>query len=390
MANSIINPSVEPLTHRERFRHLMHFEPVDRGIHWEFGYLAATMKRWHEEGLPQHLEDMGSVEAHFGVDPKVGIPINGGFIPPFEGEDEVIEVRENSRVVKSPDGMIKEIQKEGETTTIPHYIKMPIANRDDWLRFKERLDPTHPDRWKTDWKKIGEELNKSDKPVGINLGSYFGTVRDWIGFENIALMCYDDRPLLEEIIATRTELQYTQIEAALEHCRPDYAGGWEDMCFRNGPIISPTMFRDLVLPHLRRVCNLLKGHGCDIIWTDCDGNINDLVPIWLEAGVNCMFPIEVQGGSDPVELREKYGKKILLVGGLAKYEFSKGKREIIAEFKRVEKVVAEGGYIPHGDHRIPEDVPYENYKYYVREKLVMLGWPKNEIEAISGLEAGGA
>jgi uroporphyrinogen decarboxylase len=99
-----------------------------------------------------------------------------------------------------------------------------------------------------------------------------------------------------------------------------------------------------------------------------------------------MFPIEVQAGSDPVALREKYGKRILLAGGLAKYQFAFGKKEILAELKRVEKVVEEGGYIPHGDHRIPDDVPYNNYRYYIREKLVMLGWPKEEIEAIEPLQ----
>ncbi|MFC1671843.1 uroporphyrinogen decarboxylase family protein, partial [Planctomycetota bacterium] len=271
-------------------------------------------------------------------------------------------------------------------TTIPHYLKMPIENRDDWKRFKDQLDPRDPERWRTDWEKIGPELNASDKPVSINFGSYFGIPRNWIGFENIAIMCYDDRPLVEEIVATLAEIYYTQIEEALKHCKVDYAHGWEDICFRNGPIISPTMYREIVLPHQKKVCDLLRANGCDVIFTDCDGNINDLVPLWLEAGMNCMFPIEVQSESDPVELRRKYGKQILLRGGLAKYEFAKGKKETLAELKRVEKVVEEGGFIPHGDHRIPDDVSYENYKYYIKEKLNMLGWKKEDINAIEPLQ----
>jgi uroporphyrinogen decarboxylase len=386
VSDNIIDPGAGPLTHRERFQRVMHYQPVDRIVHWEFGYLPETIQRWHKEGLPEHLNTHGEIERYFGVDSANVAPTRMGLNPGFSGQDEVIEDRGTSKIVREPNGTIKEVQGEGRTT-IPHYLKMPIEDRDDWKRFKERLDPRDPERRNIDWEKIGPELDASDRPTRISLGSYFGTPRNWIGFENIALMCYDDRPLVEEIVATLAEIIYTQIEEALKHCKVDFAHGWEDICFRNGPIISPTMYREIVLPHQKRACDLLRANGCDVIYTDCDGDINGLVPLWLEAGMNCMFPIEVQSGSDPVQLRKKYGKQILLRGGLAKHEFAKGRKETLAELKRVEKVVEEGGFIPHGDHRIPDDVSYENYKYYIKEKLNMLGWKKEDIEAIEPLQS---
>ena len=368
------------MTHRERFRRLMHFQTVDRGIHWEFGYLQETIDRWHQEGLAPEInvsEGVGSVETYFGVDPHWFVPVHFGLIPGFSGETKVLEKREKSQIVQYADGMIAEVQTEG-VTTIPHYIKFPIANRDDWKRYKERLDPNHEAR-KYDWKGFGEKALRSDQPVGINLGSYFGVPRNWIGFENLAMMCYDDRDLVEEIVETLTELYLSQLSQALKECTVDFAGGWEDICFRNGPMISPQMFREIVGPRLKRVCDLLRQHGCDVIWTDCDGDVNLLIPVWLEAGLNCMFPLEVQGGSDPVPMREKYGKNILLRGGINKHQLSKGKKEIIDELKRVEKLVQDGGFIPGVDHRCAQDVSYENYKYYIREKLAMLGWRHDEI-----------
>jgi len=391
MSASIIQPNRAKLTHRERFQRLFHYQTVDRGIHWEFGYLGETIDRWRGEGLPARFtsdtwgEGPGSVEDYFGVDPVVNLPVNYGFVPPFEGEAKVLKVEGNRQTVQDPDGTIYEQNVDG-TKTIPHYIKMPIANRDDWKRFKERLNPDSPGRHNVDWKKLGEELQHSELPVFVNLGSYFGIPRDWIGFENIALMCYDDRELVEEIVETLTELYISQLSACLREVRVDLAWGWEDICFRNGPIISPKMFGEIVGPRLKRVCDLLRRHGCDVILTDCDGYVEPLVPVWLEAGLNCMFPLEVHSGSDPVMLREKYGKQILLRGGLEKYRFAKGKKEIIDELKRVEKLLEEGGYVPHGDHRIPEDVPYDNYRYYVREKLAMLGWPKEDVQAIEPLK----
>ena len=392
MKESIIKGTSTRLTHRERFRRQMHFQTVDRGVHWEFGYLQETIDRWHKEGLPAEItggEGAGSIESYFGVDPVAWAPTSTGLIPGFSGETKILKEGDGKRTIQSPDGTIAEVQTEGEAT-IPHYIKMAISNRDDWKRFKERLDPATPERV-CDWEKAGQELLRSDLPVWIGLGSYFGTPRNWIGFENLAIMCYDDRELVEEIVETIANLQYDQLEKALHYIEPDYAGGWEDICFRNGPMISPQMFREIVGPHLKRVCDLLRAHGCDVIWTDCDGDVNPLIPVWLECGLNCMFPLEVQGGSDPVAIRKKYGKQILLRGGVNKHTLSKTKKDILDELKRLEPIVNEGGFIPGVDHRTPQDVSYENYKYYISEKLALLGssnhdvahvWPLRKVESI--------
>ncbi len=384
MPESIIDPGMGEMTHRERFRRVMHFQKVDRVPHWEFGYLAETVQRWHAEGLPARLNDDWSIEAYFGVDPVAYVPFRDGLIPPFEGGYELIEERKDSRIERLPDGTVQEVQK-GDLKTIPHFIKMPIESRDDWRRFKERLDPEDPRRFETDYKALGRRLLRSDRPVGIGLGSYFGIPRNWIGFEKISLMVYDDRPLIEEIVDTLSEIYYRQIEEALRYVEVDFAAGWEDICFRSGPMVSPAMFREIVGPRLKRVCDLLREHGCDVIWTDCDGDITQLVPVWLDCGVNCMFPLEVHPGSDPVKYRRMYGRQILLRGGIAKYRLAGSRQDILDELKRVEHVVHEGGFIPHGDHRIPQDVSYDNYRYYVREKLAMLGWRDDEVAQIEPL-----
>ena len=384
MPDSIIDQSSPRLTHRQRFQRCMHFQSVDRVPHWEFGYLDDTIKRWHDEGMPAEYNDNPSVERYFGVDPMAGLPLATGLHPGFEGETVVIEERERTQVVQSPDGAVVEVGKEGQDT-IPHYIKFPIANRDDWQRYKERMDPDDPVRRQIDYAKLGRELLETDLPIHVDLGSFFGTPRNWIGFENIAIMCYDDRELVEEVVATMSDLHYSQLKEALRHCEADLAGGWEDICFRNGPIISPKMFSEICGPHIKRACDLLRQHGCDVIYTDCDGDVTALVPVWQECGMHGLFPLEVHPGSDPVKYRKMYGHDVQLRGGLAKYKFAGSKQDILTELKRVEKVVEDGAFIPHGDHRIPQDVSYENYKYYVREKLAMLGWRDEEVAEIEPL-----
>ncbi len=384
---SIVNPALAALTPRERFRRQMHYQPIDRGVHWEFRYVQETIERWHKEGLPTQIisntewESLDAVEAYFGVDEVVYAPVMVEVYPPFESGFKVLEKTEHSEIRQYADGTICE-EKTSGVKTIPHYIKFPISGRDDWQRYKERLDPAIPQRHQVDWKSLGRKLRHETRPVGVFFGSYFGWLRNWVGFENISLMVYDDRELVEEMVETITQLVQSQLEMALKEVQVDFAYGWEDICYCNGPIISPQMFSEIVIPRLKRVTSLLRQHGCDVIWTDCDGDIRKLVPLWLDAGLNCMFPLEVHPGSDPVQLRKQYGKQILLRGGLAKFEFTKTRRDILNELKRVEKVFEEGGYIPHADHNIPEDVPYDNYRYYVREKLAMMGWNKGDISAI--------
>ena len=375
-SKSIVDPKRLALTTRERFRRQMHFQSIDRGIHWEFGYLGETLERWHKEGLSNEIvpgEGAGSVEAYFGVDPVRHLPIGIGLQPGFPYEYEVLEKKADSEVRKYADGHIQE-EKTSGIRTIPHYIKFPIANRDDWKRYKERLDPASPER-RLDWKKIGRELLRCDLPVGIGLGSFFGIPRNWIGFENIAMMCYDDRDLVEEIVETLTQLYLSQLEQALRECQVDFALGWEDICFRNGPMISPQMFREIVGPRLKRVCDLLRRHGCDVILTDCDGDIRQLIPVWLECGVNCMFPIEIGNWADPVRFRKQYGRDLLMMGGFSKHILAESKGAIDAEVARLTPLVEDGGYIPFCDHRVPPNVPYENYLHYCR--TVRRVWGRN-------------
>ncbi len=101
----------------------------------------------------------------------------------------------------------------------------------------------------------------------------------------------------------------------------------------------------------------------------------DLVEPWLEAGVNTMFPLEVRGGSDPVVIRQRFGKAVRLLGGVDKTKLIEGKEAIRKEIARLEPLVADGGYIPHVDHRVPPDVTYENYLYYLKVKRDAFGIP---------------
>ncbi|HOX05386.1 MAG TPA: uroporphyrinogen decarboxylase family protein [Planctomycetota bacterium] len=407
------------MTSRERFLRCMHFQSVDRIPHWEFGYWDETIRRFQAEGLPAKYNDNWSVEEYFGCEHPTYVPLKLGTIN--TRKQVVVEERGNTKIVRDGLGTLQEVISQG-AGTIPHYLEFPVKDRASWQAFRDEfltldLDKrlpaanaeaakdaarslTTPEAQKSakagkqsaaadsagsGLPALGAKLLRSEVPVGVSIGSYLGWIRNWVGFENIALMFYDDPELVEEMVAHCSGITLKVLERALPHVSADFAAGWEDVCYNSGPICSPEMFNSIVMPHLRPVLKLLRTHGVDVIWTDCDGDITKLVPLWLEAGQNCMFPIEVRGGTDPVALRKQYGHDILLVGGFDKMALLKGKPAILAELKRLEPTVADGGFIPHVDHRVQADVGYDTYRYFVREKLAMCGWKKEDVEAIEPL-----
>ena len=364
------------MTHRERWLRTMHFQSVDHVPDEEFGYWENTLTLWHEQGLPREIDTLPKADLYFGFAPRGSVPVNPGLSPGFERQ--VLDDTGDYLLIRDEHGSTCQIHSSGQDT-IPHFLDFLLKGRDEWEReFKPKLDPDDPTRLPAPdtWEVLKQEYAHRDYPLGIGIGSLYGWIRDWMGFERAAMMVYDDPGLVEEIMETITRIVLRTIEWAAPQIQLDFGAGWEDMAFNAGPMISPADFERLMVPRYRRISDLLKKHGCDIVYTDCDGNINKLVPLWLDAGINCMFPVEVAAGTDPLPLRDTYGKRLLLLGGVNKRALIAGKDAIKHEIERIEPYVKEGGWIPHVDHRVPPDVTLENYRYYLALKRDAFGIPE--------------
>ena len=139
------------------------------------------------------------------------------------------------------------------------------------------------------------------------------------------------------------------------------------MAYKTGPFISPELFRKFMLPSYIRTCEFFRKHGIEVIAVDSDGNIETLIPLFLEAGVNVVHPLEVAAGMDAAKLRKQYGKHLSFWGNIDKRALTKGRKEIEAEvFSKVPQLIEKGGYVPFVDHHVPPDIPLENYFYYLR------------------------
>ena len=354
------------MTPGERWNNVFHFKPVDRIFNMEFGWWTDTLEKWHSEGLPSEINTIEKGDRFFGFDRTISVPVRLGLDPAFE--TKILEETEQYQIIQDSSGVIAKHFKSGKSS-IPHYIKFPIENRSDWERFKKRLDPNskrYPDRQQ--WEQFKMFVKNSEYPVIIGGGSLFGWIRNWMGFENCLMAFYDQPDLIEEIIEHLCNFILQVNARALSEIEIDAVGMWEDMAFKTQPMISPALFEKYLVPRYKRLSETYRKAGIDLIYIDCDGNINELVELWLDAGINIMFPLEINSGSDPVALRKKFGKRILLMGGVDKKALIEGPAAIDRELDRIREVVIEGGYIPHVDHRVPPDVSLKNYLYYLRKK----------------------
>ncbi len=365
------------MNQRQRFLNTMNYQPVDRCPIWDFGFWEETLPAWQEQGMPKdvHSDDF------FGMDiQNKAISANLGLLPAFESK--ILEDRGDTEVVQQSDGVIALQRKT--LKTIPHYINWTLKDRATWeTHYKHRLDPNTPGRLAANFADKCKAHADAARtwPLSIGAGSLFGKLRDWMGFENIALLVYDDPDLLEEMIRTMADLSVTMLERSLKLAKVngvtfDFASMWEDMCFNQGPIMGPKYVEKLMKPHYCRINELLRSYGCNFIVLDCDGKIDELIPIWLEAGVNVMFPLEIgTWGTDPVAYRKRFGKTMRIMGGFDKHILAKSKDAITKEVHRLAPLVEEGGFIPFCDHRVPLDVSLENYLHYIN--LAKQVWGKN-------------
>jgi len=146
----------------------------------------------------------------------------------------------------------------------------------------------------------------------------------------------------------------------------------EDMAMKSGPLLSPATYKEFIFPRLKRVIEFYKSNGTRYICIDTDGNPEALIPLLLDAGVDCLWPLERAAEQDPIRLRRKFGRSLRLWGAVDKRELAKGPAAIAAHLKAMRPLIEEGGFIPTVDHTVPPDVSWSDFQYYMEAKRLLL------------------
>jgi uroporphyrinogen decarboxylase len=344
---------------RERFLRTMHFEPVDRPYLLPQWVFPDTLRRWYHEGLPPDVH----FNTYFGFDRYEYVPLN--LSPLTTEKEEVLEEDAETKVVRDPLGGVRRVWKYRDLG-MPQWLEFPIKGREDWERFKTLLNPDSPCRYPQYWDDLKHTYRDRDYPLGVSAGSYYGWLRNWVGMEHLAVLYYDDPELVREMTDYIADFVLQVISRAVEEVDLDFAGFWEDMAMKTGSLISPQLFREFMLPNYKKLTAYLREHGIDVFLVDCDGNTDELIPLWLEGGVNGIYPIEVAAGCDALGYRRRYGQELILIGGIDKRALSKDLAAVRHEVMgKVPELVAGSGYVPFVDHAVPPDVSFRNFCYYL-------------------------
>lgn len=348
---------------RRRFIDTLKFKPVDRIPLVEWPIREATMREWVKQGYPGQI----SPAEFFGMDTIwIHAPFNIRMLPLFDGK--IIEEDENYKIWIDELGATRKDFKNDENPgfVTRSWLRHPVEDKSDFVKMKKRYNPDNPGRFPGDFEKKASLLNEAPSPVITSVPFLFWTGRDWLGFENLCMAFHDKPALLHEMFEFITEFAIGTLKKAAGHLKIDIIELEEDMAYKGAPMISPAMFREFMLPHYKRFVDFAKSIGVDIVMVDCDGYPGDLIPLWIEAGIDAMSPCEVAAGVDVVKTRKEY-PGFGLLGGIDKRELAKGRSEIYDEvMSKVPYMIDKGGYIPHVDHAVPFDVPVRNFAYYRR------------------------
>jgi len=230
---------------RERFHATFEFGKPDRVFLMSQWVMEDTRRRWLREGMPWDVH----FNSYFGFDRMERLPINLGLFPP--PVTKVVEQAAEWCIVEDELGGRYKRWSDRDIG-MPQWIRFPVRDRASWEKLKERLDPEARNRYPEYWDYIKACYRQRDFPIGINGGSYYGWIRDWVGMENLAFWYYDQPDLVHDMVEYVADFILKWTDRALTDIPDiDAAFIWEDMCMKTGPLISPVLFREF---HFKPTC----------------------------------------------------------------------------------------------------------------------------------------
>ena len=345
----------------------------------EFGYYS--LDAWKTQGMPQDVPR----DELFDFDPPGDFGLGNlgwceaAFVPAFDVK--IIEDRGDTEIEQDFAGRHVLYFKGRRSGFMPEYVRHPVTDMKSWEEnVRWRLDPAAPGRFDYLPAQMAKARAAAAEGRIITQGVIGGYMylRSLIGPEDLLYAFYDQPDLIHACMRTWLELTDAVVARHQAHVTLDEFFLAEDICYNHGPLISPDMMREFLLPYYQQAIANLRQRQIDksrhlFIQIDTDGDCRPTIPIYREGiGMDVMSPFEVASGCDVVTIARQY-PDLVMRGGIDKRELARGRRAIDAMVTRILPVMrARGGYIPCCDHGVPAEVPYADYLYY-RRRCVELG-----------------
>lgn len=348
---------------RERITRIINHQPVDRvGVFESFWW--ETVHEWHEQGLPVDAD----IEEFLDLDAGMY-----WFDQSFMLPRAVIEEDEDSRIVVDEWGT-RQIEFKNRQTT-PGHIGVSVESQAQWEdEYKPRLIY---DSARINWEELSQRyqlLHKRGKYTMLSVLDPFECTWHKVGPEQQLMLMVIDPDWLRDMFDADTRL----LEAAFEEiCEkglvPDALWIFGDIAYTSGMLFSPQMYKELLFPFHKRLCDLAHAHGSQVIYHS-DGDVTTAIPLLLEAGIDCLHPLEVKAGMDILEVKKQYGEQLALMGNIDARLFQENDvARLEKEIRnKVDFAMQGSGYIFHSDHSIPPGTLLNTY-HSARDLIGQIG-----------------
>ena len=344
------------MTSRERLCTTLRRQEPDRMPRCEQSFWPETLERWRQEGMPADA----TPAQLFDLDPFRNVGLDHSLRLP----EETLEENADWVLKRDADGVVYKhwTDRYGPPAEVDSLIK----TRADWERVRERLQPD-PDRISDGAREAIANAAAAGHFCTVSPGEPVWWALRTIGMENAMLTLALDPDFFVDMMQAQAALALSLMRQLLaDGCRPDGILFSSDLCYRNGMLFSPASYRSLMMDLHREYADLCHANGMLLI-LHCDGDVRELIPLLIEAGFDCIEPLEARAGNDVRELKSLYGDKISFFGNISMDVLATGDRELIREevVTKVEAAKPGGGYVHQSDHSVPPTVSYDAYRYWM-------------------------
>ena len=340
------------MTSQERIRTVLEGGVPDR-VPFHDAFWATTVERWRREGMPVDV----TPEDYFGCEM---VRLGGDYTLQFP--EKTMERTERHRVYTDANGATRKDLNTADGWT-PGWLEFAIRGREDWHRLRGRV-AYNSSRISGGILEEYQLARKKGQFVTFSAHACFHPTWQKVGMEQMLMWMHEDPELVVELYDAHTQLIIDLFEG-MRALGLAFDGAWlsDDLGYCNAPLISPAMYRELVMPQHKRLCDHFAGAGLKTI-LHSDGDVGPLIPHFLEAGFSALHPLEAKAGLDVRELKPKYGDRLGLFGNIDVRRLAEGREAIETEVREKVGFAKEGGgYLYHSDHSVPNDVSLENYRF---------------------------
>ena len=366
------------ITSKERISRILKHQPADRVGLFEV-FWRETAQKWSDEGQFDRPE---AVSDHFGLD----VRRTGGEITPLpwklinlvadlDAADKVVEETETTRLVRDGNGALLRWLKRGSGA--PEHVGFTVEDRRTWEEHvRPHLLDTHTYPRRIDFARYRETLAKCARDsrfLCAGVVAAFDLMSPMCGHENLLIGMAADAEWVREMALFYTDLTIRLLEILFEReGLPDGLWVWDDLGLKNSPFMSPAMYHEILFPAHRRLFSFAHSRHLPVV-LHSDGMVESLIPQLIEAGLDCLQPLEAKAGMDLVKIKKRYGDRIALIGGmdartLETNNFTAVRAELEA---KLPAAMAGGGYVLQVDHSVPSGVNYATYKYFLETGIGM-------------------